>query len=445
MSYFTTLLIVIILFYGIYRRNHKLIFSLCILSLFADNFRTNIGPSLLLVNSIGFLVTPFLIRKSVLLDRKVGKLLKSFYIEFVYLIFLGIIFGFVFPWADYTGDRLWTQTAPGRTVISLVRYVNEFIILYYFYWLFKEKKLDFKAFVQIIAVVSILSFWVGFADYFIGYRIKSIFFYVEDNLKDRFLGMNGEPKLLGRQGAVAYGIILYYILKYKSNWLLNFALFTNVLAVILSYSATGLVIFFAVNIIIIYSLGKIKYIPLLTIFLMIFFALLLQIDFIQQVTFPKIAGAVFGVERTNWSMPIVEGEPAFFSRFDVFDRLGLIFLYKNPWYILSGVGPNLISLPASDYIPTWITFYEAGRIDSVPNFMPINIIARSGLFGLCLFSLGVSRVLRFIRERSNRDADVIFWIGIVFSLIYFSVLFYAFAGIAIGLSSAKNSPKRIEM
>ncbi len=77
----------------------------------------------------------------------------------------------------------------------------------------------------------------------------------------------------------------------------------------------------------------------------------------------------------------------FFSHFEIFDRAALNFLYFNKDYIITGTGPNLISIPSSKYLTETNSKEYEDRIDSAPHSFIINLLARSGLIGLFLWLL----------------------------------------------------------
>ena len=102
--------------------------------------------------------------------------------------------------------------------------------------------------------------------------------------------------------------------------------------------------------------------------------------------------------RTDFQM---YGEPAIFTRFEVFDRAALNFFYNNPIYIFLGTGPNLISIPSSKYLDrSGIVTFE-GKIVGIPGFGIINLISRSGLLGLFLYCFTYFKILKILKNRNH--------------------------------------------
>lgn len=412
-------------------KNHKVNVFLSIFSIVCDTFYLNYGGlNFLLIYFIAYLNIPTLLVNKIFINKEFNRLIKYFRLEFLYLILLGLVFGFLIPWEDKTGTRLWNQTAEGRTIVQLFRLLSEFIVLYYIAFLIQSKKIDLKFIVVSFAVSSLISFWVGFIDYFLGYSLKNAMFDLGHFESIRFLGLNGEPKALGRAGAISYAIILLYI-KYsrEKSFLLIFSLITNIFAVVLSSSASSYILFALLNLIIFlnYRAKDILLAGIVVTGLFFTYNFLQSNDYLQDQTNNKVKKALFGSEE-NW----ISNEPSLFKRFDIFDRLALIFLWENPIYAFTGVGPNLISIPMSKYIPESSTFYILGRVDSVPNVMFNNILSRSGIVGIFLFLMGILKFLNHSRTNLPNFYTKLFIAILIFNIVYLNVTLYFIIGILTG-------------
>ncbi|MDF2553872.1 MAG: hypothetical protein K0R77_3147 [Chryseobacterium sp.] len=443
MGSIVTFIVFIIIANALLKQRHKTLVFICVLSIFADNFRVNLGPSLLLANCIGFLMLPIVIKNSYLF-RKINHLYRPLWLEFFYLILLGYIFGFLFPWETFNSDyRMWTQQASGRTVVTLFRLLNELIFSYYIVWCFITKKIDLKFIVYSIGYASVISSAVGFADYLIGYSFKASFFYMVPELSNRFLGLNGEPKMFGRNSALAYAILLlYYLTRGKDKKLVVFMV-VNVIGVLISLSASSFILFLLLNAAVFFNKIKPVYVAFLFLLAPLSYVLVSSNPFFQENTQYKIEKAIMGGDAK-----VVPNEPQFFSRFDIFDRLGLVFLYENPIYAITGTGPNLISIPASTYVgslPEYSTFAERGGIDSVPNIMINNVIARSGLLGVILFLFFYIRLFRFSKFDKTGFSKALVIISFIFNMVYFSIVCAFLTALIIGLqfSDRRTSIRKI--
>jgi len=129
------------------------------------------------------------------------------------------------------------------------------------------------------------------------------------------------------------------------------------------------------------------------------------------------------------------GEPYLIAALEVFDRAAMRFLYYNPQYILFGTGPNLISIPASNYISFRASQIYGNRIDSVPHMGAIQIFSNYGLMGLFLWMVIIFYIYKSLTIRHNifdRNLGEIFFIVSIFSMIVMTDFFYIFLGLSLG-------------
>lgn len=432
---------IIFLFFCTYvtiTKNYKTSVILSILSLICDRFFIDFGLNLYFLYIIS--LTYFFFNLKNFLTFKNEKSISFLINEYLLLFLGGILFGFIFPWQDESGLRSWTQTSQGRSIVTLIRVLGDISIVFFYYDIIRKKKISLEFIINSIAIISCISFWVGFLDYFLNYSIHGIFFNSKYIEKSRFLGLNGEPKALGRSAAFVFSILLGYVIYFKRQKpLIFFALISNFLAVVLSLSSSSIVLFFLLLLINfgIFLLKKPQYL-LIILFMMIAFTF---VDLEQYQTQYKIEKALFGSEE-QW----VDNELSWFSRFDIFDRLALIYLYLNPQYLFFGVGPNLISIPASEFIPSSSVFFEEGRVDSVPNVFFINLVARSGFVGLSIYLIGLFKF--FNRIKSNPFYKIFFISSLLFAFIYISPAIYLALGVLLALginSKIKDNAPRISL
>lgn len=427
-------IVILMVMYALLTKNHKVLIALSVLSVFADSFRIDLGASLLLINLIGFLLFPLVMRKIHFINVAIsGISLRPLWIYWIYLLILGFIFGLLFPWEDYTQYRTWGQRALGRSTITVIRYLNEIILCYYLIWVLVCKRVSLRFIIRCIGWTTVISCVIAIIDYANGYVIKSNLFTMVPQLAGRFLGLNGEPKMFGRNSALAYIIILLFrrsVEKSKFDWL--FISF-SVLGVVLSLSASTIIMFVGFNLLLLLRSGNLKAsLVVVTVGLGSYVALKNN-EFFIEVTQNKVENAIFGNENK-----VTAHEPAFFSRFDIFDRLGLNFLYDNPQYAVFGTGPNLISIPASAYVGSleiYSSFDERGGIDSVPNVMVTNILASTGVIGITLYLFFISNLYRTAFKRENRLAVDFLTVNLMFNMVYFSIVFIFLTAIVIAVLS----------
>jgi len=355
--------------------------------------------------------------------------IKPFWVEFGVIVILSVVFGVLIPWEDHSGLRSWTQQSEGRAVIQTIRIFNEIIIVYFIAWVLWKGKVSMNFLILSIGVTASIGVMVAIYDFFNDYVILENVAVLREDLVGRFIGFNGEPKGLGRNSAVSYGILLVYYLTREKDTRILFILAILALGVVLSLSASSYILFVAVNVIIfiVYVRNSRRSISVIGIVIVLIVGEIVRINYFPSTTTLKIEKALYGEEDI-----IVKNEPRVFTRFDIFDRLALNFLYNNPIYILTGTGPNMISIPASIYIPKNSWAFKERRIDSVPNVLIINIIARSGLIGFSILFIGLYRFYLLSKLDKSGFQMGIFIVSLLFSFVMFNTVLYFYLGIILG-------------
>lgn len=441
MNIVLTIFFILLILFSIVEKNHKILFSLVILAVFTDVFTLELGSVVHLSNIVGFVMLPLIIRfytkgRFAYITRKVTSIFKPLWLNFFYLIVLGYIFGFLIPWENTGGYRTWSQQASGRTIVTLVRLFNEFCIALYIIWAILTEKVNIKFIVMVIGCVTFASFLVGIIEYGSGFPIiRSLIQETPKILSERFLGLCGEPKSFGRNAALAYIITLAYYLKVEKKKIFLFFIIINVITVILSLSASTFILFIMFNV---YMLISSKKLHLLFLYVPLFFVgyFVVSSNPMFEVTKNKMDKAIFGSDNISNYSDNTSGAMSIVSRFDIFDHLAYVFLINNPQYIVTGTGPNLISLPASRYVGDYIqysTYAEVGGIDSVPNVMFNNVLAASGIIGIILFVIFFLRLYMFSKNDKSGFSSNLVVITIVFCMVYFNIVFLFLIGIIVGI------------
>jgi hypothetical protein len=106
---------------------------------------------------------------------------------------------------------------------------------------------------------------------------------------------------------------------------------------------------------------------------------------------------------------------------EIFDRTAVDFFIHNPYYLIFGAGPGLISLPATEFMNSDDISLYGDRIDSIPHMGIIQIISNCGIFGLLLFSVFLSKCLSRLRLASYHNVVPIstYQYSIVLIVLYF--------------------------
>ncbi len=430
-----TLLIitVIVPIYLLFSKKERLLLGWVCITLFVQIFDTSIYTNLPAGRIVGLIFLP----QSISLVKSWLKILpvKIWMINYMYLLVLAVIFGFLIPWPDSTMARPLSLTAPGRSIIYSIRLLSDLsLALFIAGQLRRPGTLLYAARCMVVGTTSTalagMIHLISNADLFniitgLGGQVLNI---------ERARGLSLEPRAMGM--ACAYGIMILLLGRSRISryWIL--LIFVNLIALLISYSASSFVLLmFGVITASIFFSNRERAIVVMISLLIVMSILVASIYAPSQVEY-AITTLQFrldpeyklsGIPTGNFGQEIA-------YRLDVFDSSALLFLLDQPLYALIGTGPGLVSLPASYYVPpglySLIWTPEVG-INSPPSHGLLLEISNSGLIGISLWLLLVVycwRSLRFavvrIKDRQARAdwelASSLFLIGSIFYLIQVS-------------------------
>jgi len=422
------------------KKMEKGLLVIILISLFNDLFQVpliNIKTYQLIVLIYSPTAIAYWIRNAHPLKHK----LYSLIIEYYYLIILGLIFGFLHPWqGDYDHLRSWSQLAEGRTIVQLIRLFSEISSIFVvFYWL-QTKKITLSFMGKSMSIILVLMVIAAISDGLTNYLIRSLLFGEEARLiLGRFMGLNGEPRAFGKM--CSYGLLFLLVMKGElSNKVIKAGIVFSVIGIIISFSASTYVFTFIWFIILVfYRTIKLKGVSLIIIF-SIFISMYYLVNnnnFISNITIGKLEKTFSNQKTLIEKVDMLE--PDIFTRFEVFDRAALNFLYREPLYFIIGVGPNLISIPSSPYLTRSTYAIYGENIDSVPHSFIINLLSRSGLIGLFLWLVFFMQMYHCLRKKP--PILKVFFVAIFISnFIVSSACFYLYLGVIVFLysNSSKN-------
>ncbi|UTW67117.1 hypothetical protein KFE94_03095 [bacterium SCSIO 12643] len=410
---------------------HRILFFVTFFSLFADVLRINVVGSMLSAHFVGFLVLPFVFQNRAYLREL--KLIRTplFILIILYLVSF-FYFGVFDPWIDISGLRSWGQQSFGRSLISISRLISEISIFLYIYLIIRTGKVDKDLILKYLKIMLVVGFVVAVLDRMVlGHRIVETLFYFRADLANRFIGLNGEPKVFGRSMSLTIALLIA-LGRLDKDWPY---VMVAAIGLVLSNSASAFVMLFMFLVAVVLLrknlVLKILMVSMLVVFFFIDFKLIISnLSFLySKETVRKIEKVVYS-EDQEW----IENEPFLFKKFDIFDRLALIFFKESPEYLAFGVGPNLVHIPSSKYIPKHSIFYTEKRIDSVPNNMIVNQLSSVGIIGLIIWAWFFFRTNKIISLSVKQDYIFIFYTGIIFGMVFFSVHTLYIIAIALGAS-----------
>ena len=169
-SIFFCIILVIILL----KKNYKAQLVIILLSLLGDMFFFKVaGSRILLCHVVAFFSLPF--RINVSYGGLNGKI-RGIKLEYLLLVILGIIYGFVFPWDDGSQLRSWIQEAWWRSIVALIRIGIEISLIYQVYYLFNTKKVSLKFFLSALSILIMLVVVFALVDFALHHTLYKMIF-----------------------------------------------------------------------------------------------------------------------------------------------------------------------------------------------------------------------------------------------------------------------------
>lgn len=432
--------LIIISIYAVMFNKRKLIIFLIGFTFTINVFRIYLfGPTMQIYQFLGLMLLPKSIPFAIQYFPK-KRIVRLLFLWLAMLIFLAIIYGYIFPWEDLTGMRMWSQTAQGRALVQIVRYVSTLSMIFYL--------------AKVLRVRNNL-FWV-LRGFYLGLIINVIFALIDLITKGqltyilfnreiiefhRFLGLNKEPRYFGYICAI--GILISYFEKFNSRKICLCVFSFSIIGFILAGSTSALIAIIITMITILFKniLNK-KFNKTFIGFLILIITSIMIVSFnlpvVKDYILPRINRIVEKEDRGF-------NEPSLFVSLEVFDRTALRFLYAKPQYTLFGAGPNLINIPASQYISLRASHTYGSRIDSVPHMGLIQIFSSYGFVGLFLWMVIIFSTYNTLKRRHNifdRNLSELFFIISIFSMIVMTDFFYIFLGLSLGYMINKDHQEK---
>jgi hypothetical protein len=385
------------------KRERLLLGWVCV-TMFVQIFDTSIITNLPAGRIVGLLYLPTALIQ--IRDWLRLRPVKAWVINWIYLLILGMCFGWLWPWPDITMSRPFTLLAEGRSVVYTSRLISDFSLAIFIANQLKVPDTLFYA-GRAMVIGSTLTAAAGLI-----YLAAKIDLYYpltgigeHGLLIDRARGLSIEPRVLGL--SCAYGIMILLLGRKKLFKIWPLLIIVNLMALLITYSASSFVLlvsgaltatlFFsnreravvAATLLLagLITVGAITYMP---------DRVQYAVDTLQFRLDPELK--LSGIPPGNFGQEIA-------YRLDVFDACALLFLLDQPLYALIGTGPGLVSLPASYYVPPGLYsfIWTAGvGINSLPFHGLLLEVSNSGLLGLFLWFVQVFScwgALRYLHSR----------------------------------------------
>lgn len=412
----------------LWTKRERLLLGWVVLTMFLQVFDTAVITNLPAGRVVGLIYVPLAL--SQVREWLRVRPARAWAINFAYLILLGLLFGWAWPWPDITMTRPFTLASQGRSIIYLVRLMSDVsLIIFIAKQLRKPGAIYYLA--RTLALATTLSALAGLI-----HLLTSVDLYYliagmgEQVLRmNRVRGLSPEPRALGL--CCAYGVMVLLLGRRKLFRTWGVLLPINLAGLLLTYSTSSLALlvvgvvtasFFFSN----RERGAVMAVLLILAVLIMGTQLYAPrqiesaIDTIQLRLDPDYKLA--GIPPGNLGQEIA-------YRLDVFDASALLFLLEEPLYALIGTGPGLISLPASYHVPpgtySLIWTPEIG-INNLPSHGLLMEVSNSGLIGLVLWLLQVFSCWAALRDATARlrdPAERAEW-NLAYSLFLIGVVFY---------------------
>ena len=411
----------------------RLVLGWVCLTLSVHIFDTTILTNLPAGRVVGLMYLPFMLLSAPSWLRLLPA--RAWLINFGYLLVLGVIFGFLWPWPDTTGNRPLMMTAPGRTIVFTIRLISDLSLT-----VFVARRLRQPGNIRVLGQALILGAALTALAGIFNFVTKIDPYYLITGLRDlagnqRARGLSFEPRGLGM--ACAYGLMVLIVMPGRLSLQRLAVLGVMLLGLLVSYSTSALAIFVAGIAASWLFLSNRVRLSIATVLLCMAGLIALAPLVVPQ----QFAVAVQSVQQRldPSSRPFSEKPDdlveAIAFRMDSFDASALLFLWAQPAYALIGTGPGMMLLPASEYVPPGVyrLMYPPERgLDGLPTHGPLFEVANSGILGLGLWLFQVwicYTALRRLARKQTEPTTAIHWrfgrniflIGTVFYIIQMSM------------------------
>ena len=407
------------------------------------NFRliANVSPQ----NVVGLLCLPVALSAITRKGSPIAALIRA---NLLLLIVLGILFGFLFPWIDITGERRLNQLAQGRSVIYLLHTIADISVAAYVARALREEGALHRLFRYLligtsIAAAGVLLEWITEIDFF------SIL--VPDSPDwtsiGRLRGFHGEPRTVGQ--LCTFGLLLLMGL-HGLGWKRIPLLVLHGMALAFTASTSALLTLVCGTILLVLGAGIGRWRTLALILVLTATGWFVASPFgsgLVDTWAPHVSARLSGENYLGADEGIGN---AIASRLEVFDASALLFLWNNPGYFLFGAGPGLVSLPASAYVPNGVAYEIYGdRIDSVPHMGFFLILADCGIVGIALWFMTVGVGYKRLNDHATKhsggrqpwlEARSFFLVISGLYLLQASPIWYIFLGVAWGADVRSSAP-----
>jgi O-Antigen ligase len=409
------------------KREQALLGWVCV-TMFVQLFDTAIVTNLPAGRIVGLLCLPAALAQ--LHDWMRLKAVRAWMINLLYLVILGLAFGWIWPWPDITMARPFTLSAQGRLIVYTVRLLSDFSLALFIanqlrrpgVLLYLGRALVVGGTLTALAGLSYLATRTDVFFPITGLGEQAVYL-------DRTRGFSAEPRALGLSCAYSIMALLLGRARLFRFWPLLVGV--NLLALLITYSTSSYVLL-AAGVLAgsVFFTNRERAVVFGTILLaaaIVAGAVIYAPERVQQAA-DTLQLRLDPDYKLSGIPPGTIGQEIAY-RLDVFDASALLFFLDQPLYALLGTGPGMIALPASYYVPPGIYSFiwtpEVG-VNSPPSHGILLELSNSGLPGLILWFAQVIacwQALRLLGRRIARGAERTDWM-FAYAFFIIGALFY---------------------
>jgi hypothetical protein len=355
----------------LHRREQELLAWLC-LTVGVNIFDARVGINFPAARLVGLLVLPFLPLGAFdfqhLMRTRPTRIMLA---GFAYLAILGVVYGFLYPWPDAGYLRPFVQSAQGRVLIYGARVLADFGILLFVTRRVMRGTLPHEV-LRLVLIGTSLAALGGVAESVSRVQIYQVLSgYPIQEVAGRVRGLNLEPRWLGLT-MVQGGFIAFLWSRYRRSRLLLALAVAHFFVLLLAVSASALIAA-ACGWLCLVMLEPRARRPLLGFGAVAAGVVALVLLFGRDL--PLAASWTTNLSQrftVGQALDLASRTPVqTIAQFlDIFDYTAFMVLASSPLAALIGVGPGLVMLPGSNFIPTdprWAWVVESNEgITSLP-------------------------------------------------------------------------------
>jgi hypothetical protein len=403
------------------REKHHPVLYFIGFSLGTEVLQVDLGPTITGLQVVGLVHLLFMPRVfGTFIRTPAGRTLAY---SLVLLAILVVVYGYLLPWPDKTGERPWTQRSEGRSIIN-----------------FSSTIAHVSAALYVATVVQIREYRERIVDYLlVGTTLASVgcilevltqtdlFSILAPNRREWMLseagrarGFNAEPRASGSLSAA--GLVMLLGPGMKTNAKVSVLLLIHALGVAFTTSTLALVLLVVGVTSMLLLTRRVAIVAVAALFALLTVIGLSAwfgdspIQLWVQYTGERFATREAAVDSRTFGDMVVQS-------LEVFDACAMGFLITHPQHMIVGVGPGLVSLPGSDYVPAGNAYYIFGdRIDSIPFMGLVRTLADSGFLGLAFWFWNIGQLTVAFHKCEQMDPTDASWRQLHTSFLVFTLL-----------------------